>query len=278
MVMNGKSDELLITPATGSIKLQLGEVWRHRDLLRFLILREIYAVYANTAIGLLWVLLQPLLTAMVLTLVFAVLVRVPTEGVPYPLVILSAYPFFNYLNNAVTRSANSMRANAQLLTKVYFPRVVIVLVPLFAGLIDLMVLLAVVLIAAPFFGTYPALSWLTLALPILLIVLLALGMGLWLSLLTVYVADLSHALPLVLQVTLYLTPVVYPIALVPGGWRWLYDLNPMVGIVETARWAILGVGNIPVYALTASVCISIFVLVSGFIFFRFLEDASADLI
>lgn len=276
--MSVESDNLLITPATGSVKFQLGEVWRHRDLLRFLVLREIYSVYANTTLGLFWVLLQPLLTALVLTLVFAVLVRVPTEGVPYPLVILSAYPFFNYLNNAVTRGANSMRANAQLLTKVYFPRVIIVLVPLFACLVDLMVLLAVVLVAAPFFGTSPALSWVALALPVFLVVLLALGMGLWLSLLTVYVSDLIHALPLVLQVTLYLTPVVYPIALVPANWRWLYDLNPMVGIVETARWAILGVGEIPVYALAASISVGLLALVGGFVFFRHLEDASADLI
>lgn len=246
--------------------------------MRHLTVREIRTAYANTSIGILWALLQPLATALVLTLVFAVLVRVPTGGIPYPLVILSAYPFFLYFNNVVTRSANSMRANAPLLTKVYFPKLIIVLVPLLAALIDLLVLLAMVLLVAPFYGTWPALTWFALVLPITLVVLLALGMGLWLSLLTVYVRDVAHALPLMLQIALYLTPVIYPIALVPANWRWFYDLNPMVGIVETARWALLGTGDLPVYALTASVIATTLLLVSGFIFFRVLEDATADLI
>lgn len=272
------SKEVLISSAGGTTLNQFRDLWRHRDLLRYMVLRETYMVYADTAIGLFWVLLQPMMTALVLTLVFAILIRVPTGGIPYPLIILTAYPFFIYLNNTLTRSANSMRANAHLLTKVYFPRIIIVLAPLAACLIDLLVLLLVVLVAAPFFGTYPSFSWLGLFLPVILVVLLALGIGLWLSQLTIYVPDVGHALPLLLQVTLYLTPVVYPISLVPAGWRWFYDLNPMVGIVETARWALLGTGDLPVYALGASVCISLVALVSGFFFFRFLEDASADMI
>lgn len=272
------SENLLISPTANSVKSQFGDVWRHRDLLRYLTVRDIRTTYANTSIGILWVLLQPMATALVLTLVFAVLVRVPTGGIPYPLVILSAYPFFLYFNNVVTRSANSMSANAHLLTKVYFPRLIIVLVPLLASLIDLLVLLAVVLFVAPFYGTWPTFSWFALALPIVLVVLLALGMGLWLSLLTVYVKDIAHALPLALQIGLYLTPVIYPIALVPANWRWFYDLNPMVGIVETARWALLGTSGLPVYALTASVVAITLLLAGGFIFFRVLEDATADLI
>lgn len=272
------SNEVLISPAAGAVQSQFGDIWRHRDLLRYMVLRETYMVYANTAIGLFWVLLQPMMTALVLTLVFALLIRVPTGGVPYPLIILTAYPFFIYLNNTVTRGANSMRANAHLLSKVYFPRIIIVLAPLAACLIDLLVLLMVVLIAAPFYGTYPSFSWLALILPIILVVLLSLGMSLWLSQLTIYLPDVGHALPLILQVTLYLTPVIYPIALVPDRWRWFYDLNPMVGIVESARWAVLGAGNLPVYSLVASVCISTFVLVSGFFAFCFLEDASSDMI
>ena len=272
------NEDLLISPTTNSARLQLGEVWRHRDLLRYLTIRDIQIVYANTSIGLLWVVLQPLATALVLTLVFAILVRVPTGGIPYPLVILSAYPFFLYFSNVVTRSANSMSANAHLMTKVYFPRLIIVLVPLLAGLIDLLILLAVVLLAAPFFGKPPAVTWLAMVLPIVLVVLLALGLGLWLSLLTVYVKDIRHALPLMLQIVLYLTPVIYPIALVPAGWRWFYDLNPMVGIVETARWALLGTTDLPVYALTASGVLISLILVGGFFFFRVLEDATADLI
>ena len=270
--------ETLISPSATSTRLQLREVWGHRDLLRYLIVRDIHSSYANTSIGLFWVLLQPLMTALVLTLVFSILVRVPTGGVPYPLVILSAYPFYLYLNSVVMRSANSMSANAHLLKKVYFPKLIIVLVPVVASLIDLLVLLVVVLLAAPFFGTYPSLSWLALIVPIILVIILALGMGLCLSQLTVYVADVGHAMPVFFQVILFLSPIVYPIALVPSGWRWLYDLNPLVGIIETTRWALLGVGELPVYALTATVVVSVLGLFSGFVFFRVLEDASADLV
>ena len=270
--------ETVITPTTESTILQMGEVWGHRDLLRYLIVREIHSSYANTSIGIFWVLLQPLLTALVLTLIFSILIRVPTEGIPYPLVILSAYPFYLYLNSVVMRSANSMRANAHLLTKVYFPKLIIVLVPLIAGLIDLAVLLAVVLLAAPFFGTLPSMSWFALSVPIVLVVILAFGVGLWLSQLTVYVADVGPALPALFQVLLFLSPIVYPIALVPDDWRWLYDLNPLVGIIEAARWALLDKGELPVYALSTTIGICISILVSGLVFFRLLEDASADVV
>lgn len=271
-------EKLLITANKDSVILQLGEIWRYRDLLFYLTVRDIRMAYANTSIGILWALLQPMATALVLSLVFAILIRVPTGGIPYPLIILSAYPFFLYFNNVVTRSANSMAANAHLLTKVYFPRMIIVLVPLLAGLIDLLVLLAVVLIAAPFFGKWPALTWLALLLPIVLVVLLALGTGLWLSMLTVHVRDISLALPLMLQIGLYITPVLYPIALVPSHWRSFYDLNPMVGIVETARWALQVTDDLPVYALATSAALISLILLGGLIFFYAVEDAAADLI
>lgn len=271
-------EKLLITANKDSVILQLGEIWRYRDLLFYLTVRDIRMAYANTSIGIFWALLQPMATALVLSLVFAILIRVPTGGIPYPLIILSAYPFFLYFNNVVTRSANSMAANAHLLTKVYFPRMIIVLVPLLAGLIDLLVLLAVVLIAAPFFGKWPALTWLALLLPIVLVVLLALGTGLWLSMLTVHVRDISLALPLMLQIGLYITPVLYPIALVPSHWRSFYDLNPMVGIVETARWALQVTDDLPVYALATSAALISLILLGGLIFFYAVEDAAADLI
>lgn len=266
-----------ITPRTGDIRSELVEVWRHRDLLRYLTKREIYATYANTMIGLFWVLLQPMATAIVMTMVFAALVRVPTGGIPYPLVILSAYPFFLYFNSVVTRSANSMRASAPFLRKVYFPRLIIVLVPVAACTIDLLVMLTVVLIISPFYGVWPSLSWLTLIIPGVLVILLSLGMGLWLSLLTVYSRDVGLALPIMLQVWLYLTPVIYPLGLVPQSWRWFYDLNPMVGIVETARAGLLN-GQVPVYSLTATLIITLILLIGGVVFFRTLEDATADLV
>lgn len=272
------SEEITIAPSSGLAPLQLSELWRHRDLLRYLAQREIYMTYANTAIGMFWVLLQPLATALVLTVVLGVLVRVPTGGESYALIVLSAFPFWIFFNNVVVRSANSMKANAHLLTKVYFPRVIIVLVPLISGLLDLAVLLVVLFIAAPFFGKFPTFSWLFLIVPLVLTVLLALGAGLWFSLLTVHVPDVGHALPVILQIGLYLTPVLYPIGLVPVAWRWLYDLNPLVGIVDSARWALLGTGEFPAYALTASAIISLTVLVGGIYFFRILEDATTDVI
>lgn len=271
-------EEIEITPPTGMVRLQLGDLWRHRDLLRYLAIRDVAMTYANTTIGIFWVLLQPMAMAIVLTIVMGILVRVPTGGVPYPLVIMSGFPFWIYFSGVLTRSANSMGANAHLLTKVYFPRAIIVLVPVLTGLLDLLVLLSVVLISAPFFGTWPSWSWLLLPLPIAMTVLLALGLGLGLSLLTVHSRDIGLALPVVLQVGMYLCPIIYPIGLVPAGWRWLYDLNPMVGIVELARWALLGGSEVPVYSLSASIIFITLAMIIGVVFFRVMEDATADLV
>ena len=271
-------EEIEITPPTGMVRLQLGDLWRHRDLLRYLAIRDVAMTYANTTIGIFWVLLQPMAMAIVLTIVMGILVRVPTGGVPYPLVIMSGFPFWIYFSGVLTRSANSMGANAHLLTKVYFPRAIIVLVPVLTGLLDLLVLLSVVLISAPFFGTWPSWSWLLLPLPIAMTVLLALGLGLGLSLLTVHSRDIGLALPVVLQVGMYLCPIIYPIGLVPAGWRWLYDLNPMVGIVEFARWALLGGSEISVYSLSASITFITSVMIIGVVFFRVMEDATTDLV
>ncbi len=271
-------EEIVITPPTGMVRLQLGDLWRHRDLLRYLAIRDVAMTYANTTIGIFWVLLQPMAMAIVLTIVMGILVRVPTGGVPYPLVIMSGFPFWIYFSGVLTRSANSMGANAHLLTKVYFPRAIIVLVPVLTGLLDLLVLLSVVLISAPFFGTWPSWSWLLLPLPIAMTLLLALGLGLGLSLLTVHSRDIGLALPVVLQVGMYLCPIIYPIGLVPAGWRWLYDLNPMVGIVELARWALLGGSEVPVYSLSASIIFITLVMIVGVVFFRVMEDATTDLV
>ncbi len=272
------SEETVITPVLGLSEMTIKDLWRHRDLLRYLVKRDMQMAYANTAIGMFWVLLQPLAMALVLSVVLGALIRVPTSGQPYPVVILAAYSFWIYFSNVVSRSALSMSANSHLLTKVYFPRVIIVLVPVIAGLLDLIVLLCITLVVALLFGTSPQVSWLMLAAPILLVIPLALGTGLWFSLLTVHVRDIAHALPILLQVAMYASPVLHPVALVPERWRWLYDLNPVVGIIETSRWAIFGSGEFPLYALGASVVVSLFMLITGIVFFRALEDVTSDLI
>lgn len=275
--MNNR-EETLITPVLGLSEMTFKDLWRHRDLLRYLVKRDVQMAYANTGLGIFWVLLQPLATALVLTVVLGILIRVPTAGQPYPVVILAAYPFWIYFSNVVSRSASSMSANAHLLTKVYFPRIIIVLVPLVAGVLDLAVLLAVTLVVAMSFGIFPQLSWLLLAVPVALVIPLALGTGLWFSLLTVHVRDIGVALPVALQMAMYCSPVLYPIALVPERWRWLYDLNPVVGIIETSRWALLGGSEFPFYSLGASFVVGLVLLMTGVVFFRALEDATADLI
>jgi lipopolysaccharide transport system permease protein len=171
-----------------------------------------------------------------------------------------------------------MGANAHLLTKVYFPRAIIVLVPVATGLVDLFVLVGVVLLSAPFFGIWPSWPWLLLPIPIVMTVMLSLGVGLGLSLLTVHSRDIGLALPVALQVGMYLCPIIYPIGLVPTGWRWLYDLNPMVGIIELSRWAVLDAGEFPVYSLTASLISIVLILICGVVFFRVMEDATTDLV
>jgi lipopolysaccharide transport system permease protein len=258
--------------------VSLGELWQHRDLMFYLVLREIRVATASTSLGFLWLVVQPLALAGVLTVVLGIFIKVDTGGVPYALVVLSGLLPWNYVNNAVARASSSMVANSYLLTKVYFPRLIIPAVPVLAGLVDFAVLFGILVVIALGFGVVPALTWLFLPVPALMAIGLTIGAGLWLSALTVRYRDVGNMIPVMLQIGTYASPILYPSSLVPERWRWLYDLNPMVGIVDGVRWALLGESMFPQRPLAISAAAIVALVATGVFYFRATEDNAADIV
>ena len=267
-----------IEPPRGWAPVNLAELWQHRDLMFYLVLREIRTATASTSLGFLWILLQPLAIAAVLTVALGIFVKVPTGGLPYALVVLSGLLPWNYVSTAVARSSSSMVANSYLLTKVYFPRLIIPTVPILAGLVDFAVLFVVLIVITLAFGMAPASTWLLLPIPGLMAIGLTIGAGLWASALTVRYRDVGNMIPVLLQIGTYASPVLYPSSLVPGKWRWLYDLNPMVGIVDGVRWVLFADGPFPGRPLAVSVILILALIATGVFYFRATEDTAADVV
>ncbi len=276
--VGGQMPHLRIEVSRGWSPVNLPELWQHRELLFFLILREIRSATRSTRLGLLWIVLQPLAIAAVLTVVLGTFIKIPTEDVPYVLVVLSGYLPWSYVSNAVTRASNSMVASSYLLTKVYFPRLIIPAVPILAGLVELGIFLVLLVAVATYFGISPRQTWLLLPIAAALAVGLATGAGLWFSALTVRIRDVGHAVPVMLQIVTYASPVLYPVALVPPHWRWLYDLNPMVGIIELTRWSLYANGAFPLQPLVSAIAGIGVLIATGIFYFRFTEDTAADIV
>lgn len=269
---------LRILPPQGWIPVSFTELWGYRDLLYYLVLRDMRSTTHATRLGFYWVLLQPLATAAIISIVMGFLVKVPTDGVPYPIVVLSGLLIWGYVSNVVMRSSTSMIANAYLLTKVYFPRIIIPLVPSIAGLIDMAIHLFVITACCLYYQILPQSSWLILPFTMALAISIALGTGLWVSSLTVRFRDFGNIIPVILQLGMYLSPVFYPSSIVPERWRWLYDINPMVGIIDVTRDAIIGQGDVQFVSLVYPMEIAFFLLISGIFYFRVSEDVASDLV
>ena len=267
-----------IQPSRGWKMVDLRELWQHRDLLFYLAWRDIRVVYSNTGLGILWVILQPLATALIITIVFGMFARIPSDNLPYAVLALSGLVLYNYFSITVSQAAYSMVNSAYLLTKVYFPRLIIPAVPILTGLVDFTVLLTVLLVLTLFFGILPTVAWIFLPVPILLNIALALGIGLWVSALNIQIRDLGKFIPVLLQIGIYASPVFYPSSLVPEYLRGLYSLNPLVGIIDGLRWSLFGVGSFPGTSLMISAMVAFSLIVSGAFVFRKIEDNAADVI
>jgi lipopolysaccharide transport system permease protein len=274
--------QLVIEPSRGLLNLKLHAVWRYRELLYFLVWRDIKVRYKQTILGVTWVVIQPVVSMLVFSGLFGVLLQVPTGGLPYPLFVLTGLLPWQYFTNALTKSTNSVVDNASLVSKIYFPRLIIPLAGVLSNLVDFFVsaiVLAIFLLAYRVSPT-PAVVWLPFFL--LLAILTALGFGLWLSALNVRYRDVRHLIPFVVQIWMYLTPVVYGAALIPERFRWLLGLNPMSGVVEGFRWALVGSESSqigapgPLFAI--SVFMTVVVLVTGLVFYRKVERTFADVI
>lgn len=267
----------LIKSEQEGVQLNLGELWEFRELLYFLTLRDVKVRYKQTLMGIVWVLIQPLLTMFILTLVFGRFVRVDTGAMPYPLFALSGLLLWLFFSNAVINCTQSLVLNSNLITKVYFPRMFVPAASVTAGIVDLSVAFLLLIGMALYYGVSPSWSNLLLPLFILLISLLALGVGLLCSALTVKYRDLRHALPFLIQIWLFASPVIYPVSLVPENWQLLVLLNPVTGILEGFRAALIGLPfNWPHIAVASA--ITLLMLLTSFYVFRRIESSFADVI
>lgn len=273
----------LIGPERGRIP-DLRELWRYRELLTFLVWRDVLVRYKQTALGILWALAQPLLTTLVLTVVFGRLARFDSGGAPYPLVTLVAFLPWQFFSQALAVGGNSVVAQSHLITKVYFPRLLVPLSAVVAGLVDFLVGAVVLLgagVAYATTGAAVAFHWQLMLVPvaILLTIVTALAFTLWLSALNVLYRDVKHAITFLLAIGLYVTPVGFLSSVIPDRWRLWYHLNPMVGVIDAFRWIVLGPAFEPYWpGMGLSILVASALLVTGVAFFRRTEQYFADVI
>ena len=269
---------ILIQPSRGWVPLRLKELWEYRELLYFLVWRDVKVRYKQTVLGATWAIIQPFFTMVVFSIFFGRLAGIPSDGLPYPIFAYCALLPWQLFSHAMTESGNSLVANQNLITKVYFPRLVIPLSAVLAGLVDFGVAFLVLLGMMAYYGMAPTMAVATLPLFILLAIATALAVGLWLSALNVQYRDVRYTIPFLTQFWLFATPIAYPSSLVPEGWRVLYGLNPMAGVVEGFRWALLGTRNAPGPMLAVSIAVVVALLIGGLYYFRRMEKTFADVV
>lgn len=269
---------VLIRPQRGLFSLNLGAVWEYRELLYFLIWRELKVRYKQAAVGAVWAIVQPVIALLIFTAVFGYFAKIPSDGLPYSLFALAGLLPWNYFAESMRRAATGLVDDADLVRKIYFPRLIIPLAAVCSPLVDLALSFSVLGALMAWHGVVP--TWNVLCLPLFLVLaqMLALAMGLWLGPINVRFRDIKHTLPLVIQVWMYASPVVYPTSLVPEGYRWIYSLNPMVGVIEGVRWTLLGTARPDFQAIVIGAIVIVFVLVSGLVYFTKAERNFADVI
>jgi homopolymeric O-antigen transport system permease protein len=270
--------ETVIEPSRGWIPLNLRELWEYRDLLYFLAWRDVQVRYKQTVLGVAWAVLQPLVTMVIFSLIFGQLAHLPSEGIPYPVFSYAALLPWQLFSGALTRSSLSLVGDASLLTKVYFPRLIIPLAAVGGVLVDFAISFVVLLGLMLAYGIVPTAAVLWLPLLVVLAVLTALAVSLWLSALNVQYRDVQYMIPFLVQAWMYASPIAYSATLIPSGpARLIYGLNPMAGVIQGFRWALLGT-NPPDGMTAVSVAVVIVLLVTGLYYFRRMEDSFADVV
>ena len=268
----------VIRPARGWISLNLRELWQYRELLYFLVWRDVKVRYKQTVLGAAWAILQPVATMVVFTLFFGRLAGVPSDGVPYPLFSLAALVPWTFFATGLVQSSNSLVGSQQLITKVYFPRLAIPIASVLAGVVDFALAFLVLLGVMAAYGVAPGARGVWIVPLLVLAFATALGVGLWLAALHVRYRDVRYVMPFFVQLWLLATPVAYPSSLLGEPWRTLYGVNPMVGVVEGFRWALLGTGTAPGPAVAVSSLVAVGLLLGGTVYFRRTERTFADVI
>jgi len=273
-----RKPSVVIQPHKSLFRLDLIDVWRYRELLYFLVWRDVKVRYKQTAIGAGWVMLQPLVTMAIFTVIFGKLARIPSDGLPYPVFAFTALLPWSYFSQALTRSANSVVGSSNLVEKIYFPRLLIPFAASVAPVVDLFFSFLVLLVLMAWYNIAP--TWGLLALPLFvgLAIMVALAVGLWSSALNVRYRDVGHTIPFISQLWMYASPVVYPVSMVPEKWRMLYSLNPMVGVIEGFRWALLGKERPDFMVMAISSIVVLALLAGGIVYFKRMERTFADII
>jgi lipopolysaccharide transport system permease protein len=269
---------LVIEPTRGWTSLGLRDLWEFRELAFFLVVREIQGIYRQTALGMSWIFIRPIINVLMLTIVFSKLIKVSSDNIPYPLFSLAALIAWGYFSNAVMRTSRSLVDNLNVISKVYFPRMVLPLAAGISGLVDMGASFLVFLVAFAFYRMPLRIESLWIPVFVLLAVATALAIGLWLATLSVRYRDVSFAVTFILLAWMYACPVVYSVTLVPERWRFLYELNPMTGVILGFRWALLGTGEAPGLAFVLSIVIVLVALASGAFIFRRTERTIVDVL
>jgi lipopolysaccharide transport system permease protein len=267
-----------IEPSRGWVSLKLKELWEYRELLYFLIWRDIKVRYKQTVLGAAWAILQPLFTMVVFSLFFGKLAGMPSDGIPYPIFSYAALVPWTYFAQGLSQSSNSLVGSANLIKKVYFPRLVVPISAVLSGSVDFILAFIVLLGMMLYFGIVPTLNVLWLPLLLLLSLTTSLGVGLWLTAMNVQFRDVRHIVPFLVQAWMFTTPIAYPSSLLDEPWKTLYGLNPMAGVVEGFRWALLGTDTQPGSMIYVSALVSISLLISGAFYFRRMEKTFADVV
>jgi lipopolysaccharide transport system permease protein len=275
-----KTDDkaILIKPSTGWAALDLKDLWIYRELVYFMTWRDLKVRYKQTLLGASWAVLQPFMTMVVFSIFFGGLAQVPSDNVPYPIFSFTALLPWTLFSKALLDASKSLVSSSHIITKIYFPRIILPLATILAGIVDFLIAFVVLLAMMVYYQVMPTIHIWTLPLFLLLALVTAMGVGLWLSALNVLYRDINYATHFITQFWMFITPIVYSSSMIPDQWRLIYSVNPMAGVVNGFRWALLGVGSPPGLDLLVSVIVAFILLISGLFFFKRTERLFADMV
>ena len=278
---NGSATRLIrtrIQPSKGWVPVNLRELWEYRELLFFLVWRDLKVRYKQTIIGASWAILQPFLTMVIFSIFFGNLAKIDSDGLPYPIFSYAALVPWTFFANALTQASNSLVVNANMVKKIYFPKLTMPVATVLAGIVDFCLAFIVLIGMMIYYNQFPTWNIIWLPLLLLLAFVSSVGVGLWLSALNVQFRDVRYMIPFLTQAWFFLTPITYSSSIVPDAWRPIYGLNPMVGVVEGFRWALLGTDTAPGPIILVSSLIALFLFLSGAFYFRRMEKNFADIV
>ncbi|MFC1623849.1 ABC transporter permease [Candidatus Omnitrophota bacterium] len=269
---------IVIQPTRGWRSINLDEIWRYRELLYFLTWRDVKVRYKQTVLGVAWAILQPFFIMVVFSLFFGRLAKIPSDGIPYPIFSYAALVPWTFFANGLRQSSDSLVTSANLIRKIYFPRMVLPISAILSGVVDFVLAFLVLLGMMLFYGIVPTANVVWLPFLLVLALTTSLGIGLWLTAMNVQFRDVRYTVPFLIQAWLFATPIAYPSSLLSEPWRTLYGINPMVGVVEGFRWALLGTNTAPGPIILVSTLVSVGLLISGAFYFRRMEKNFADVV